>query len=157
MTHGRHYYLAPGGLLVDNEIATGRWVGYWFYANPVSPVNSVTGIQDIVFRPFYGKQKRLSQLLQKEKYRFNVKTNQLMAPFWLDAVGDVQPGPPPTDNPPDAVKPVIHRYRYIKPPDDCDGSLNCPPGESKSVVKANTAQKQHQHPWQLPANFWAAE
>ena len=49
---------------------------------------------------------------------------------------------PPTDQPPAGVAGVIHRLRYIKPPDDCDGALNCPPGASKYAINIDTAVRQ---------------
>ncbi len=57
-------------------------------------------------------------------------------------MGDVKLGLPPTDRPPAAMAGVIHRLRYIKPPDDCVGALNCPPGESKHAINADTAKRQ---------------
>ncbi len=84
----------------------------------------------------------LRRLLAKEKYTFNAEQSILQAPPWLDAVGDVKLGLPPTDRPPADVAGVIHRLRYIKPPDDCDGALNCPPGESKHAINADTARRQ---------------
>ncbi|MEK7835015.1 MAG: glycoside hydrolase family 6 protein, partial [Pseudomonadota bacterium] len=119
-THARQYFLAPNGMLIDNETAGGikaafRLVGNW--------QKDPTG--DILITPFHGKQKSFIRLLAKEKYTFNAEKGILQAPPWLDAVGDVQPGLPPTDQPPAEVAGVIHRLRYIKPPDDCDGALNC--------------------------------
>ncbi len=136
-THARQYFLAPNGMLIDNETTGGikaafRVVGHW--------QKEVTG--DTLITPFHGKQKSLRRLLAKEKYTFNAEKNILQAPPWLDAVGDVQPGLPPTDRPPAAVAGVIHRLRYIKPPDDCDGALNCPPGASKHAINADTARRQ---------------
>ena len=147
-THARQYFLAPNGMLIDNETAGGvrpalRVVGNW----------QKESAGDTVFTPFHGKQKRLSRLLAKEKYTFNAEKSILQAPAWLDAVGDVQPGLAPTDRPPADAAGVIHRFRYIKPPDDCDGSLNCPPGASKHAINADTAKRQ---PASLPAAIEAA-
>jgi hypothetical protein len=43
--------------------------------------------------------------------------------------------------------------RFIKPPDDCDGSLNCPPGQSKYDINLQTLKLQ---PAQLGIDkgFW---
>ena len=95
----------------------------------------------------------MRRLLAKEKYTFNAEKSILQAPPWLDAVGDVQPGLPPTDRPPADMAGVIHRLRYIKPPDDCDGSLNCPPGESKHAINVDTAKRQ---PASVPEALQAA-
>ncbi len=135
VTHARRYFLAPNGMLIDNETLGGmapafRLVGRW--------QRESTG--DTLLTPFHGKRKSLKRLLAKEKYTFDAGV--LNAPPWLDAVGDVLPGPRPTDKPPAEVAGVIHRFRYIKPPDDCDGSLNCPPGDSKHAVNAATAKLQ---------------
>lgn len=136
-THARQYFLAPNGMLIDNETAGGirtafRLVGNW--------QKDATG--DTLITPFHGKQKSLRRLLAKEKYTFNAEKSILQAPPWLDAVGDVQPGLPPTDRPPADVVGVIHRLRYVKPPDDCDGALNCPPGASKHLINVDTAKRQ---------------
>ena len=136
-THARQYFLAPNGMLIDNETTGGiraefRVVGNWR--------KDATG--DILITSFHGKQKSFIRLLAKEKYTFNAEKGVLHAPPWLDAVGDVQPGLPPTDHPPAEVAGVIHRLRYIKPPDDCDGALNCPPGASKHAINADTAKRQ---------------
>lgn len=147
LTHARQYYLSKDGLLIDNEVPEGRLVGHWRY-------QSKNDQSDILLKPFFGKTKAMSRLLKKEKYQFNKKKRLLMAPAWLDAVGDVQLGPEPTDAPPEEVKSTIQHYRYIKPPDDCDGSLNCPPGKSKSIIVANTQRKQHKKNWHLPDDLW---
>ena len=136
-THARRYFLAAEGMLFDNETTGGiapalRLVGRW--------QRQSNG--DIEITPFHGKPKSLARLLAKEKYSFEAKRNILSAPPWLDAVGDVQPGLRPTDNPPAAIAGVIQRFRYIKPPDDCDGALNCPPGESKHAINQDTAKRQ---------------
>jgi hypothetical protein len=143
-TQARQYYLHPEGLLIDNETPTGRWVGMW-----QSMPNG-----DIQFQPFFGKARSLSRLTGKEKYSYNSRQNILSAPAWLDAVGDVQPGPAPTDKPPAEVSDVIHHYRYIKPPDDCDGALNCPPGASKHAINQETHNRQQQKSWTLPSAIW---
>ena len=136
-THARQYFLAPNGMLIDNETSGGmrfafRQVGSW--------QKDPTG--DTLLTPFHGKQKSMRRLLAKEKYTFNAGKSILQAPPWLDAVGDVKLGLPPTDHPPADMTGVIHRLRYIKPPDDCDGSLNCPPGESKHVINLDTTKRQ---------------
>jgi hypothetical protein len=128
----RQYYLAPDGKLIDNETASGRLVGVW----------EPDAGGDIWLFPYYGEPKPLKRLTGKEKYTYNAQKRILSAPPWLDAVGDVKPGPSPTDTPPEAVARIIQHYRYIKPPDDCDGSLNCPPGASKSQINAATANRQ---------------
>lgn len=131
-THPRIFYLAPNGNLIDNELAGGRLVGQWRREED----------GEIYFNPFWGKQKTLSALLKKEKYQFNIDKMILIAPPWLDPIGDVKLGHVPTDSPPASVNSVIHRLRYIKPPDDCDGSLNCPPGESKHDINVKTMRMQ---------------
>lgn len=132
LTKARQYFLAPDGKLYDNESPQGRLVGSW--------EKNRAGETWLV--PFHGKPKALSRLLAKEKYKYDAARRMLTAPPWLDAVGDVKLGPAPTDNPPPAVAGVIRRYRYIKPPDDCDGALNCPPGASKHDVNEDTARRQ---------------
>lgn len=139
----RQYYLAPGGELIDNESTTGRLVGVW--------EKDERG--ETWFFPYYGEPKALKRLTGKEKYTFDGKRRILSAPPWLDAVGDVKLGPAPTDEPPASVSKVIHRYRYIKPPDDCDGSLNCPPGSSKSRINAATAERQQQQSY-VSIDMW---
>lgn len=142
-TQARQYYLAPNGLLIDNELPQGRQVGRW--------ESDASG--EIHFYPFFGKTRTLSRLTQKEKYSYNSRKNVLTAPAWLDPVGDVQPGAAPTDQIPTATARVIQHYRYIKPPDDCDGALNCPPGASKQDINASTAQQQTDH-LVLPNQLW---
>ncbi len=143
-TTARQYYLHPDGLLIDNETPQGRLVGHW-----------QTDAQDIIrLLPFFGKPKTLSRLTDKEKYTYDSRRNVLTAPAWLDAVGDVQPGPIPTDAPPTSVARVIQHYRYIKPPDDCDGALNCPPGHSKHDIKQETARRQPDVALKLPSDIW---
>lgn len=143
-THARQYYLHPDGLLIDNEIPAGRWVGDW----------QATPTGEIQFMPFFGKVRNLSRLTGKEKYLYDSRRNVLTAPAWLDAVGDVQLGPPPTDRTPALVSNVIQHYRYIKPPDDCDGALNCPPGASKHAIRQETGNRQNARRWTLPDNIW---
>ena len=109
-THARPYYLAEGGLLIDNEppsspeesgfARTCRVVGQW----AKTPDNSDTQIT-----PFFGKVKSMNRLLAKEKYTLDLAKSILQAPPWLDAVGDVQPGPAPTDAPPAEVAGVTGR------------------------------------------------
>lgn len=145
-TVARQYFLAPGGWLVDNETTAGRVVGKWR--------KSIRG--EVWLHPFFGPPKPMARLLVKEKYQFNPAKNILLAPPWLDAVGDVQLGPAPTDTPPTDVADVIKGYRYIKPPDDCDGALNCPPGASKSDINAETANRQPQPAPIVPLGLWTA-
>ncbi len=146
-TQARQYYLDPTGMLIDNETPAGRLVGHW----------EVKADGNIIFQPFFGKTRLLSRLTDKEKYTYDSRRNVLSAPAWLDAVGDVQPGPIPTDHPPSLVSDVIQGYRYIKPPDDCDGALNCPPGASKQAIHQETANRQGEHRWKLPAQVWVAK
>ncbi len=142
-THQRQYYLEPSGRLIDNEVSTGRLVGSWFKDDQ----------GEIWLKPFHGKLKLLSKLYKKEKYTYIPHKQLLKAPPWLDAVGDVQPGPPPTDEPPASVRSVIHRYRYIKPPDDCDGAVHCPPGDSKHDINQALEKLQPSKDLVLP-NVW---
>lgn len=145
-THPRVYYLAPDGAIYDNEhgdpVENGRKVGHWFrgLATPLPnwgvPKDYKPDWGGIWLSPEFGKLKPLGLLLDREKYIWDEEHHLLTAPPWLDPVGDVQLGPAPTDDPPETVADVIDRFRYIKPPDDCDGSLGCPPGESKSAINA---------------------
>lgn len=143
-TKARQYYLAPNGWLIDNERPEGRQVGYW----------ETNAQGEIHFRPFFGKSRTLARLTQKEKYQYNSRKNLLTAPHWLDPVGDVQPGPSPTDQVPAPMNRFIQHYRYIKPPDDCDGALNYPPGASKQETHINTQQRQPSDPLPLPPHGW---
>lgn len=143
-TQARQYYLAPNGWLIDNETPQGRQVGRW----------ETDSHGEIRFYPFFGKTRTLSRLTQKEKYTYNSRKNILLAPPWLDAVGDVQLGPAPTDNVPSPINREIQHYRYIKPPDDCDGVLNCPPGASKQDTNLNTQQRQPGETLPLPVGGW---
>lgn len=143
-TQARQYYLHPAGLLIDNETPTGRWVGTW----------QPDAQGQIRLKPFFGKVRSLNRLTEKEKYHYDARRNVLMAPPWLDAVGDVKLGPAPTDTPPATVQDVIGHLRDIKPPDDCDGALNCPPGASKQAIWQETANRQAEEQWQLPAGLW---
>jgi hypothetical protein len=142
-TQARQYYLSPNGLLIDNEHPQGRQVGHW----------ETDAQGEIHFHPYFGKSRTLSRLTQKEKYSYNSQKSILSAPAWLDAVGDVQPGPAPTEHLPLAIARTIQHYRYIKPPDDCDGALNCPPGASKQEINSSTQQKQPDH-LTLPDKLW---
>lgn len=144
ITQARQYYLHPDGLLIDNEVPAGRLVGHW----------QPEANGEIRFLPFFGKARPLSRLTGKEKYSYDSRRNVLTAPAWLDAVGDVQLGPAPTDHPPAEVQGAIQHYRYIKPPDDCDGALNCPPGASKQAIKQETANHQGEKRWRLPGRIW---
>lgn len=130
-THARQYYLAPGGKLWDNETAAGRLVGSW--------KRDVQGTVRIY--PFFGPPKSLERLTGKEKYTYHPGRRLLIAPAWLDAVGDVQPGPKPRQEPRVETE-VIRSFRYIKPPDDGDGAINYPPGASKEAINAETAKRQ---------------
>jgi len=143
-TKARQYFLAANGWLIDNEVPPGRQVGTW----------EADAKGEIHFYPFFGKTRTLSRLTQKEKYTYNSRKNILSAPPWLDAVGDVQPGPEPTDQVPSPMNRVIQHYRYIKPPDDCDGALNCPPGASKQETNLNTQQRQPSETLPLPSGGW---
>jgi hypothetical protein len=143
-TQARQYYLHPKGLLIDNETPTGRWVGHW------QPDAQGT----ILLKPFFGKPRTLARLTGKEKYTYDARRNVLIAPAWLDAVGDVKLGPAPSDAPPAAVSDVIRHFRDIKPPDDCDGALNCPPGASKQSIWQETNNRQAQQSWTLPKGLW---
>lgn len=181
-TQARKYYLSPQGQLIDNENPQGRLVGFWeslpassptppstidadkqptplprqSEAHPqASPASATLGLEnDILLKPFHGKTKRMSRLVAKEKFTYDATRRILSAPPWLDAVGDVQLGPAPTDTPPAELKTVIQHYRYIKPPDDCDGTLNCPPGASKHDINRDTATRQPIEPLHLPAFLW---
>ncbi len=113
------------GLLFDNEFAEGRLVGSWYLDHE----------GETWLAPFFGKPMKLSILTSLDKYSFFEMSMTLSAPPWLDAVGDVQLGASPTNN---TGIPLINKFRYIKPPDDCDGSLNCPPGWSKHDLNAKT-------------------
>ncbi len=118
----RQYTLAATNLLFDNEIPSGRFVGVWHQDKESHQYWLV---------PLFGKSMPMSVLVAKDKYVFNSKEKILSAPPWLDAVGDLKLGPAPQDL---KTKSIINKYRYIKPPDDCDGSINCPPGASKSDI-----------------------
>jgi hypothetical protein len=143
-TQARQYYLSPNGQLIDNETPTGRLIGHW----------DTDSQGRIRFLPFFGKAKFLDRLTGKEKYQYDTRRNVLTAPSWLDAVGDVQLGSVPTDTPGALVSSVIGHYRYIKPPDDCDGALNCPPGMSKHDINQDTAKRQPATLLQLPSGVW---
>jgi hypothetical protein len=132
-TSPRLYHLALNGQLIDNELPQGRLVGSWRKDEPSG---------EIYFNPFWGTQKTLSGLLTREKYQFDSTKMILIAPPWLDPVGDVKLGLAPTDSPPGSVKNIVQKLRFIKPPDDCDGSLNCPPGQSKFDINQQTLKLQ---------------
>lgn len=145
-TKPRQYYLSPDDHLVwDNETPQGRLVGRW------KTVTDSEQKPQIGIYPFFGKPKLLQKLVESEKYVWDGRRSILTAPGWLDPVGDVKLGPPPTDTPPEAARSVIQRYRYIKPPDDCDGAINCPPGLSKHDINAETDKRQ---PSKLPKMPW---
>jgi hypothetical protein len=133
----RVYQLAADGRLLDNaQPGTGRWVGHWRQHGDTA--------DDLQLLPFFGPPKLLERLVGKEKYTWQAESKTLTAPPWLDPLGDVQPGPVPTDAPPEAFvrglpAGVVARFRYVKPPDECDGSLSCPPGWSKSKTEVDTA------------------
>ena len=112
----REYYLAPDHTLYDNETPDGRVVGSW------QPAGG-----DIQIRPHAGNTVTVSQL-QGQQYEFDQVTMKLTAPPWLDPAGDIEPGAMPTNN---TGISVIDKFRWIKPPDEADGSLNYPPGISR--------------------------
>lgn len=145
-TRSRQYYLASNGELWDNEQTHGRLVGHWHFLEKKGDANtakqSLVADSAIRLEPFFGKTKLLSRLLAKEKYTLDSEHRILTAPGWLDAVGDVQPGPAPTDSPPAGIGDRIQHYRYIKPPDECDGAMNYPPGQSKRFINAETKKRQ---------------
>jgi hypothetical protein len=131
------------GRLWDNEQSTGRWIGSW----------QQDAVGELHLKPFFGSPKTLKRLLSKEKYQWQAEKALLIAPPWLDAVGDVQPGPVPTDQPPAAIAGTIQHYRYIKPPDDSDGALNFPAGVSKQRLNTETAARQNQRGMTAPPIF----
>jgi Glycosyl hydrolases family 6 len=143
-TRPRQYYLAPDGRLFDNQTVPPRLVGLW-------RKDPATG--ETWFHPFYGQAKAMTRLLTREKYTFDKAKQVLTAPAWLDPIGDVKVGPLPTDNPGGLAspRPGVHvRFRDVKPPDDCDGSLNCPPGQSKSWIIKQTEALQPILPVKTP-------
>jgi hypothetical protein len=148
-TKPRHYLLADNGDLVDTEYTSGRWVGTW----------QQLPNGDRLTKPLFGKPMKVSILTGLDKFQYDDKLAVLTAPKWLDPVGDVKLGPAPTDSP---NVPYINRYRYIKPPDDCDGSLNCPSRvdehattNSKHDIWEATAKVQHQHrEYQKKQTLW---
>lgn len=127
----RQYYLSPDGRIYDNEIRAGRWVGVWrdSVAHPVG----VSPEPELTLIPFFGSPKRLSQLINDERYAWDATQRLLTAPEWLDPVINEKPGAKPLDFVPEKIKPIT-ATRWIKPPDACDGALNCPPGWSKSEI-----------------------
>jgi hypothetical protein len=120
----RTYRLMSDGRLLDNETSNGRVIGMW-------RKDSETG--ELWFHPYFGPAKPLSRLLNREKYTYDEKARVLSAPVWLDPIGPIRIGQPPTDKPDMAI---FTRYRYIKPPDECDGSLSCPPGWSRQELSS---------------------
>ena len=152
-TSQRVYYLAPPakggsqGDLVDNELPQGRWVGEW----------ALDKNNELWAKPLFGKPMRVAVITALDKYEYNEDTRILKAPKWLDPIGDVQLGAAPTDS---TGQPLINRFRYIKPPDDCDGSLNCPARvdkwattNSKHDTLAMTLKRQSERNYTDP-NFW---
>jgi len=144
-THARQYFLEGWqasqkrenhGPLWDNESLGGRRVGTW----------SSDTAGNLKFQAFFGTEKNIQRLIEKEKYQWHPEKGLLIAPAWLDPVGDVKPGLAPSDNPPASIAKVIQHYRYIKPPDDSDGALNYPAGASKAEINAKTALKQQKTP-----------
>ncbi|MDX2083759.1 MAG: glycoside hydrolase family 6 protein [Candidatus Melainabacteria bacterium] len=136
----REFFLAEDGRLIDNQTPNGREIGFW-KKDPQG---------ELWFHSYFGPPKRLSRLLNKEKYTFHPEKKLLSAPPWLDPIGDVKLGPPPTDAP---QATYISRFRYIKPPDDCDGSLNCPPGQSKTDIIQFT-QRLQRRPAAISQSVW---
>ncbi len=127
-TRQRRYQLTPAHELMDNETPEKRLVGRWYTDDD--------GERWVV--PFFGEPMKISILTRFDKYTFSETSMTLSAPPWLDAVGDVQLGASPTNH---TGIPLIHKFRHIKPPDDCDGSLNCPPGWSKHDLNQKTHQQ----------------
>lgn len=145
----RHYWLADNGDLIDNETPNGRWVGTWQQLDN----------GELQVSPLFGKPMQVIVLTGLDKFQYDRQHHVLTAPKWLDPVGDVQLGPPPTDTP---NVPHINRFRYIKPPDDCDGAVNCPSrvdehatSNSKHDIWQATAAVQHQHMAHSEANLWS--
>ena len=146
-TFARQYYLAPNGDLVDNESPSGRWVGHW----------KRRGKDDFWVMPFFGKKMKVSILTRMDKFTFDEHKMILSAPRWLDPVGDVQLGVSPSDQ---TGVVEIDRFRHIKPPDDCDGALNCPSrvdefasSNSKHDVWERTQARQSERQYNDP-DFW---
>ena len=140
-THARQYFLEgwqasqkqeSHGPLWDNESLQGRRVGTW----------SSDAAGNLKFQAFFGPEKNMKRLIEKEKYQWQPEKGLLIAPGWLDPVGDVKPGLAPTDHPPTSIAKIIQHYRYIKPPDDSDGALNYPAGASKAEINTKTASHQ---------------
>jgi hypothetical protein len=144
ITKPRAYYLAQSGELLDNQSPTGRLVGTW---------RQDQRTKELWLHPYLGTSKSLTRLLTREKYKIDDAHKRLVAPPWLDPIGDVQLGVAPADKP---AEPVVAgaNYRYVKPPDECDGSLNCPPGHPKSsaLAQTQTLQGARQTP-PLPAGW----
>jgi hypothetical protein len=140
-TNARQYFLegwqAPSkqeghGPLWDNETLQARRVGTW----------SSDASGNLKFQAFFGPEKNIKRLIEKEKYQWQPEKALLIAPAWLDPVGDVKPGLAPSDHPAASIAKIIQHYRYIKPPDDSDGALNYPAGASKADINRKTALKQ---------------
>jgi hypothetical protein len=146
LTFARQYYLAKTGNLYDNEVPKGRWVGTW-RKEPASG--------ELIFYPLYGQQKRLTRLLTKEAYQFSADKGLLLAPPWLDPVGDVQLGKAPTDE--TLTVAPITKLRFIKLPDDCDGSLGCPPGQPKQNIVQQLQKLQAVAPALSETLPWSAD
>ncbi len=124
-THQRVYHLKTNGIITDNQFGNAtdknaRQIGQWEKQGELLQVKAITG-----------REREIAELVEKDYYHWDEEKRLLLAPPWLDPVGDVQPGEAPTDKP---VVDVVNHYRWIKPPDDCDGALHCPPGESKFSV-----------------------
>lgn len=137
----RQYFLARNGDLIDNQLPTGRLIGRWRQDDQ----------GNLWFHPFFGPPKALTRLLKKEKYQYLAEKRLLIAPEWLDPLGDVQLGAEPTNQV--ALSNTV-RFRHIKPPDDCDGSLGCPPGQSKHHLLQDTARLQPTTQLVSPAVWW---
>jgi hypothetical protein len=134
----RQFYLHPEGLLFDNDTPHGRWVGLWYQEDTSQPLHKAPQ-HTIHLIPFTGGSKVLYQLIQQERYEWLADRRLVLAPEWLDPVLDETPGMPPSDGLHKRFEPITH-IRWIKPPDACDGALNCPPGASKSALWAFTAK-----------------
>ncbi|MFM7469874.1 MAG: glycoside hydrolase family 6 protein [Vampirovibrionales bacterium] len=134
----RQFYLHPEGALFDNEVPQGRLIGLWYQEDTTTPL-AKTPQHTVHLIPFTGGAKHLYQLIQQERYQWVAEKRLVIAPEWLDPVLDEAPGMPPTDALGKKFAPITH-VRWIKPPDACDGALNCPPGASKSELWALTAK-----------------
>lgn len=144
----RRYCLADDGTLKANlrnasycDVAFGRWrrddAGeLWLY-------------------PVAGEPRAVKILIARDGYKEIPATEteplSFEAPIWLDAVGDVVTGKPPGADPIDGSI----EYRWIKPPDECDGSVGCPPGTSRAHVQLLLDVVQPEGP--MPADEAPAE